>query len=68
MLKERKILPEWIDITIEDPDYTKFRDDGTMHYIRSIPENGNRFLRVLINPSVEPNLIITLFFDRRIKS
>ena len=68
MRKERGILREWIDIAINKPDFTEIRDDGTMHYIRSIPEYGGRFLRVVVNPSTQPIRIITLFFDRRIRT
>lgn len=67
MRKERAILSEWIDITIKEPNLTELREDGTMHYIRSIPEKGGRFLRVVVNTSLEPPRIITLFFDRRIQ-
>ena len=62
MRKEREILPEWIDMTVENPDYTEYRDDGTVHYIRSIADNDGRFLRVIMNPSVKPHRVITLFF------
>ena len=66
MMKERNILEEWIEMTIGNPDFTELGKDGTVHYIRSIPDYGGRFLRVVINPSFNPCRVITLFFDRRI--
>lgn len=39
---------------------------GTTHYIRAIPEQGGRFLRVVVNTRVRPNQVVTLFFDRRL--
>lgn len=67
MAQERGICQEWIRTTIENPDYTELREDGTMHYISSIPERKGKFLRVIVNPSVHPQRIITVFFDRRIQ-
>ena len=66
MKRERDIHGEWIDMTIENPDFTEHRNDGTMHYLRSISDKEGRFLRVIVNPSVDPCRVITLFFDRRI--
>lgn len=37
-----------------------------MHYTKPIKERGGRVLRVIINPYVDPQLIVTLFFDRRL--
>lgn len=67
MAQERDISHEWIRKTIENPDYTELREDGTMHYIAAIPERKGKFLRVIINSSVQPQRIITVFFDRRVQ-
>jgi hypothetical protein len=39
---------------------------GNIHHIKAIPEHGGRFLRVVVNPHVQPGRIVTLFFDRRL--
>ncbi len=52
--------------TIQTPDRYEESEDGKGHYIKSIPEHGGRFLRVVVNPSVSPNRILTVFFDRRL--
>ena len=67
MLKERQIQMEWINRTIADSDKTEDHDDGTKHYIKMIPEFGNRWLRVVINNTVMPQKGVTAFFDRRIR-
>lgn len=67
MRVERDIPLEWIERTRETPDYIENRDDGTIHYICSIPERDGKYLRVIVNPLGDPCRIITLFLDRRIK-
>ena len=65
---ERNIHKEWIFKTIAEPDYTEEGlEDDNIHYIRAISEYGGRFLRVVINPNVFPERIVTVFFDRRLK-
>lgn len=67
MLKEREILPEWAERTRFNPDMTEEHDDGTRHYIKRIPEFGNRWLRVIVNVAVTPEHSVTAFFDRRMR-
>lgn len=67
MLKERNILEEWVWRTINSP-YRKKRRvdyDDNMHYLKSIKEREGRVLHVVVNPNVQPNRIVTVFFDRR---
>lgn len=52
---------------MEEPEQKEEREDGTVHYIRAIPEQGERYLRVIVNPASHPTRIITLFFDRRLR-
>jgi len=67
MLEERTISREWIDQTLESPDHVEDREDGTQHFMKRIPEHGNRWLRVVINVRVNPNRAVTAFFDRRLR-
>ena len=67
MLAERGILPEWAERTLTDPDLIEEHDDGTRHYIKRIPEFGDRWLRVIVNVSVTPERRVTAFFDRRLR-
>jgi hypothetical protein len=68
MLQERAIPEEWVQRTIEKPDITEVKENNTTHYIKAIPEFGGRSLRVVMNLQVVPNRVVTLFFDRRIRS
>ena len=67
MLEERDINNEWVDRAIESPDHIKEKDDGTKHFIKQIPEQGNRWLRVVVNIVNKPERAITVFFDRRLR-
>jgi ABC-type ATPase with predicted acetyltransferase domain len=67
MLGERNIHEDWVKLAIEDPERKERKDDGTVHYIRAIEQYGGRFLRVVVNPDVRPQRIVTVFFDRRIR-
>ncbi len=65
-LKERSnILLEWVEQTILKPDRTESYSSKEIHYIRQVSEFGDRFLRVVVNP--EKKVIVTFFFDRRLK-
>lgn len=67
MLKERGIQREWADRALESPDRIEDHEDGTRHYIKQIPECGNRWLRVIVNAASIPEKRITAFFDRRLR-
>ena len=67
MLEERGIRREWADRTVKEPEKTENRDDGTRHFMRRIPEFGNRWLRVIVSMETDPGKRITAFFDRRLR-
>ncbi len=64
MLKEREITLEWVKRALSEPLRTETKEDGTIHYLKSIHEHGGRVLRVVTTPG-EPLRVITVFFDRR---
>ena len=66
VIRERHIPEDWVRRTIAQPDRHEAPPDGTMHYIKAIPEHGERYLRVVINPAVTPQRVVTVFFDRRL--
>ena len=66
MLKERRIKREWADRAVAEPERMENREDGTRHYVRRIPEFGNRWLRVIVNVGAVPAMRVTAFFDRRL--
>ena len=70
MLTERNIRPEWVLRTIETPDVLEDdpRQPAVKRAFLTIPENGNRVLRVAYTESQDEIRIITFFFDRRRKT
>lgn len=67
VVRERDILDEWIQDTLTAPDTVETGTDNNTHYIKAIPGHGGRMLRVVVNENVEPNRVVTLFFDRRLR-
>jgi hypothetical protein len=67
MLKQRNIADLWVQRAVNNPDYIESYDDGTRHYLKKIAENGNRWLRVVVNIEELPNKGVTAFFDRRLR-
>ncbi|VAW43153.1 hypothetical protein MNBD_CHLOROFLEXI01-2898 [hydrothermal vent metagenome] len=67
MLRERRISEEWVWRTLETPSKKKKGKDGNMHYTKPIRERDGRVLRVVINSYVNPQRIVTVFFDRRLR-
>ena len=50
------------ELVLPDP------DDATVERrFRRIPEFGGRVLRVAVNTAVEPNRVVSVFFDRQMK-
>ena len=46
-MAERKIAEELVAETVASPERVERQPDGTTHYIRSFPQYGGRFLRVV---------------------
>ena len=67
MLRERNITEEWVWRTLETPNRKKRGKDGNMHYTKPIRERDGHVLHIVINPYVDPQRIVTVFFDRRSK-
>ncbi|MEN6610557.1 MAG: DUF4258 domain-containing protein [Methanoregulaceae archaeon] len=67
MMQERLIQEAWITSTVQEPDLVEERRDDERHFLKQIPESGGKFLRVIVNPSVSPMRVITVFFDRRMQ-
>jgi hypothetical protein len=68
-LAKRKILLEWLERTLGDPQRVELdaTDPALEHRLAVIPEYGNRVLRVIVNRSVDPMRVVTLFFDRKMR-
>ncbi len=68
-LEERGIQIEWMERTLSEPEYVlPDPEDATVkRCFRRIPEFGGRVLRVAVNTTVEPNRVVSVFFDRTMK-
>ena len=61
--EERHIKINWINLTLTQPDFKRRHKDGKVHYIRKVNEFGGRRLRVIVDPSKSPKIIVSLYFD-----
>ena len=64
---ERDIPLPWITLAIESAQVVQLQPDGTTHYLKAIPEFGGRVLRVVLSTHTVPPVVVTVFFDRRMK-
>ncbi|MGL5115836.1 MAG: DUF4258 domain-containing protein [Beijerinckiaceae bacterium] len=66
MLLERNIELRWVIATIGEPDYLEPdpAHERRLRTFRRIPENGNRWLRVVYELTEGEPLLVTAFFDR----
>ena len=69
VLAEREIPVEWMERTLSAPELVlPDPDDATVERrYRRIPEYGGRVLRVAVNTAVDPNRVVSVFFDRQMK-
>ncbi len=65
MMVSRSILKNWIKATVEEPSVIIYIDECEAHYFRTIKENQNRCLKIVVNPT--KSLIVTAFFDRKMR-
>lgn len=67
MLTERAIPDVWVVRAVESPLRAESHDDGTTHYLSEVPERSDRILRVAMNAKASPPIVVTVFFDRRLR-
>lgn len=67
MLNEIRISIEWVNQVLDSPDKVEVKDDGTVHYLKKITQYNHRWLRVVVNETITPNKLVTVFFDRRLR-
>ncbi len=68
-LAEREIALEWVERAFSQPELRlpDLDDAEVERRYRKIPEFGGRVLRVAVNIAVEPNRVVSVFFDRKMK-
>ena len=65
-ITKRKIEIRWVEHVLTNP--MQVAHDPALEYrLATITEFGSRVLRVVVNRTVSPVKIVTLYFDRRLK-
>jgi hypothetical protein len=66
VLKEREIDIAWCEQVLNSPERVEVNPDEAEleHRLGRIPERGGRVLRVVVNKTVRPIRVVTLYFDR----
>jgi hypothetical protein len=69
VLEERKIPIEWMERVISEAVLVQpSATDATLESrLVSMPEHGGRVLRVVINKTVVPQRVVSVYFDRTMK-
>ncbi len=69
VLAERQLPVEWPERALREPELGQ--PDPTEATLerryRQIPERGNRVLRVVVNTTVAPERVVSVYFDRTMK-
>ena len=70
VLEEREIPVAWLERVLKSPQRIEpDADDADLeHRLGRIREHGNRVLRVVVNKTVRPARIVTLYFDRTMRN
>jgi hypothetical protein len=70
MLEEREIPITWLERVLNAPERVEpdLEDAQLEHRLGHIPEHGNRILRVVVNKTIRPVRVITLYFDRTMRN
>ncbi len=69
VLAERDIPLEWLERALREPASREAdpEDASLERRYRPIPESDGRVLRVVVNISVEPVRVVSVFFDRSMR-
>jgi spore maturation protein CgeB len=65
MLNERKFNEEQIISIIENPDWKEEKEDDVWHAFKKV---GKKVLRVVVKGKEESYTVITMFYDKRLRS
>lgn len=69
VMAERGIRTAWLEETLVSLERVERDpvDPEVSHRLRKIPDMGDRVLRVVYNHTAEPNRVVSVFFDRRLR-
>ena len=68
--KERRITTAWMERVVFQPEKLESDrlDPELEHRLGRIIEYGNRVLRVIVNETKNPPMIVTAYFDRKMRN
>jgi len=68
-LQERQIPAEWMERVLAQPTLVQPSptDQTLENRFAKIPEHGGRVLRVVVNKTVAPERVVSVYFDRTMK-
>jgi hypothetical protein len=70
VLEERELPVAWLERVLNTPQRVEPDPDDVEleHHLGRIAEHGNRVLRVVVNKTVRPARVVTLYFDRTMRN
>ncbi|MEI6083592.1 MAG: DUF4258 domain-containing protein [Verrucomicrobiota bacterium] len=70
VLEAREIPVAWLERILNQPQQVEPDPDDTdlQHHLGRIAEHGNRVLRVVVNKTVRPARVVTVYFDRTMRN
>ena len=70
VMEEREIHVEWLESVLANPTLAEpaEHDVGLENRFARIPEFGDRVLRAVVNTTVVPERVVSVYFDRRMKN
>jgi hypothetical protein len=68
-MARRGIRQEWLERVLASPEWRESDavDSDLEHRLSTITDFGNRVLRVIVNVTVQPERVVTLYFDRKMR-
>ena len=69
VLQEREIPIEFMESVLQNPQLSipDENDPELEHLLAKIPEFGGRVLRIIVNKKVDPDRIVTVYYDRKMR-
>ena len=66
---QRQIQLDWIRQALDHPGRveTDALDDNLVHVLYPVPDRAFRVLRVIYNETTEPDSVVTVYFDDKVK-
>ena len=70
VLAAREIPVAWVERVLNNPQFTEPdpADAALEHHLGRIAEHGDRVLRVVVNKTVRPPRVVTVYFDRAMRN